>query len=123
MRPINKHSLAQAAGISTFMLFALALSGCAHDELREARNAAADADFRAAQAAHAASLSQKNAQEANFARFEADSRADQAERDRKAAETRARILEESQFRPFSGSYEHYKYRSGDGSYTESYESW
>jgi len=122
MSAMDKGSLVRAIGISTSVLVALILSGCAHDELEQAKDSAAEANLRAAQAEHAASLSQKSAQDANFARFEAESRADQAERERKAAEAHARIIEESRLSPLGG-YEHYEYSPGNGSYTESYESY
>ena len=128
MSAINKYASARVIGISTSILLTLLLgSGCAHDELRQARYEATRANLKAADAAQqaadaerAAALSQKSAADANFARFEAEGQAEQARRDRAAAEARAKLLEESRLRTIE---RHYEYVPGTTSYSETYESY
>jgi len=92
--------------------------------IERARADAADAELRSIEARRAAAVAQKNAQEAEFARFEAESRvATEDERARKAADDRAWMREHRWLRPYNGSYEHYEYRPSSGAYVEHYERW
>ena len=94
MRSPNKHATIIALACAAFAVPLLA--GCAHDELVKAKSQAAVANEHAYQAERDANLSHESARNSDFARFEAEKRAQEAERAREAAAQRARAAEADQ---------------------------
>ena len=94
MRSPKKHPAVIAVACAGFAVSLLA--GCAHDELVKAKSQAAVANEHAYQAERDANLSHQSARNSDFARIEAENRAQEAERAREAAAQRARAAEANQ---------------------------